>query len=80
MVIQGRSAKKTISQEIKSKIINLYKTNYYGTNFEHFQELLKEYKNIDLSYTVLYNIFRKASILSPKVKKYTAKMEMKNSN
>lgn len=74
---RGRLPKKTISQEIKDKIINLYKTKYYGANFKHFQELLKEYENIDISYTALYNIFRKANILSPKVQKYAVKIEKK---
>ena len=40
---RGRLPKKTIFQEIKDKIIDLYKNKYYGANFKHFQELLKEY-------------------------------------
>ena len=74
---RGRLPKKTILKEIKDKIIELYKTKYYNSNFKHFQELLKEYENINISYTALYSIFRKANILSPKVQKETIKMEKK---
>ena len=74
---RNRLPKKTISQEIKDKIIELYKTKYFDANFKHFQELLKEYENIDISYTALYTIFRKANILSPKVQKDTVKIEKK---
>ena len=47
---RGRLPKKTISQEIKNQIIELYKTKYYDANFKHFQELLEEYENIKISY------------------------------
>ena len=66
---RNRLPKKTISQEIKDKIIELYKTKYFDANFKHFQELLKEYKNRENSYTELDRISRKANILSPKVQK-----------
>ena len=36
------------------------------SNFKHFQELLKERENIDISYSALYNILRNAGIKSPK--------------
>ena len=74
---RGRLPKKTISQEIKNQIIELYKTKYYDANFKHFQELLEEYENIKISYTALYTIFRKANILSPTVQKDTVKLEKK---
>ena len=74
---RGRLPKKTISQEIKNKIITLYKTKYFDANFKHFQELLKEYENIEISYTALYTLFRKNNILSPKVQKATVKLEKK---
>ena len=35
---------------------------YELSNFKHFQELLKERENIDISYSALYNILRKAGI------------------
>ena len=38
---RGRLPKKTISQELKDKILELYKSKYYDANFKHFQELLK---------------------------------------
>ena len=39
---------------------------YEISNFKHFQELLKERENIEISYSALYNILRKAGIKSPK--------------
>ena len=63
------------SQEVKDKIIELYKTKYNGANIKHFQELLKENENITISYTALYTTLRKNNILSPKVQRYTVKVE-----
>ena len=74
---RGRLPKKTISQELKDKILELYKSKYYDANFKHFQELLKEYEHISISYTALYTLLRKSSILSPKVQKSTIKLEKK---
>lgn len=39
---------------------------YELSNFKHFQELLKERENIDISYSVVYAILRNAGIKSPK--------------
>lgn len=74
---RGRLPKKTISQEIKEKIIELYKEKYYDANFKHFQELLEENEQIIISYTVLYKTLRNANILSPKAQKDTIKLEKK---
>lgn len=74
---RGRQPKKTISSEIKSQILELYKSKYYDSNIKHFQELLNENENIKISYTALYTIFRKANILSPKAQRHTIKEEKK---
>ena len=74
---RGRLPKKAISQNIKNKILELYKSKYYDANFKHFQELLGEYEHISISYTALYTLFRKGHILSPKVRKDTIKQEKK---
>lgn len=55
----------------------MYKDKYFDANFKHFKELLSRYENINISYSALYNILRKASILSPKVQKSTIKEEKK---
>lgn len=70
---RGRLPKKAISQDIKKKILELYKSKYFDANFKHFQELLEEYEHISISYTALYTLFRKVHILSPKVRKETIK-------
>ena len=74
---RGRLPKKAISQDIKNKILELYKSKYFDANFKHFQELLEEYEHISISYTALYTLFRKVHILSPKVRKETIKQEKK---
>lgn len=64
---RGRKPKNTIPNEIKQKILELRSSYEYEiSNFKHFQELLKERENIDISYSALYNILRNAGIKSPK--------------
>lgn len=64
---RGRKPKNTISDETKNKILELKSSyEYEVSNFKHFQELLKEKENIDISYSALYNILKNAGIKSPK--------------
>ena len=64
---RGRKPKNTIPDETRKKILELRNSYQYEmSNFKHFQELLKERENIDISYSALYNILRKAGIKSPK--------------
>ena len=64
---RGRKPKNTISDETKNKILELRRSYEYEiSNFKHFQELLKERESINISYSALYNILRKAGIKSPK--------------
>jgi transposase len=64
---RGRKPKNTIPNETKKKILELRNSYQYEmSNFKHFQELLKERENIDISYSALYNILRNAGIKSPK--------------
>ena len=64
---RGRKPKNTISDETRKKILELRGSYEYEiSNFRHFQELLKEHENIDISYSALYNILRNAGIKSPK--------------
>ena len=64
---RGRKPKNTISDETRKRILNLRSSYEYEiSNFKHFQELLKERENIDISYSALYNILRNAGIKSPK--------------
>ena len=64
---RGRKPKNTISIQTKNKILELRRSYEYEiSNFKHFQELLKERENINISYSALYNILRNAGIKSPK--------------
>lgn len=64
---RGRKPKNTIPDETKKRILELRSSYEYElSNFKHFQELLKERENIDISYSALYNILRNAGIKSPK--------------
>lgn len=64
---RGRKPKNAIPFETRQKILDLRSSYEYEiSNFKHFQELLKERENIDISYSALYNILRNAGIKSPK--------------
>ena len=64
---RGRKPKNTIPNETRKKILELRSSYEYEiSNFKHFQELLKEHENIDISYSALYNILHSAGIKSPK--------------
>ncbi len=64
---RGRKPKNAISDETRERILELRSSYEYElSNFKHFQELLKERENIDISYSALYNILRNAGIKSPK--------------
>lgn len=64
---RGRKPKNTISDETKNKILELrHSYEYEISNFKHFQELLSERENINISYSTLYKILRQAGIKSPK--------------
>lgn len=64
---RGRKPKNTISDERRKKILELRQSYEYElSNFKHFQELLKERENINISYSALYHILKNAGIKSPK--------------
>ena len=64
---RGRKPKNTIPNGTIKKILELRSSYEYEiSNFKHFQELLKERENIDISYSALYNILKNAGIKSPK--------------
>lgn len=64
---RGRKPKNTIPDETRKRILELRSSYEYEiSNFKHFQELLKERENIDISYSALYNILHSVGIKSPK--------------
>lgn len=71
---RGRKPKKTIEQSLHDNILLYYQAEYQGFNFSHYKYMLLKDKNIDVSYTTIYNILTvENGILSPKAKKQTKK-------
>lgn len=55
----GKQPKHTISADVKSKIIEIWKQpEFEECNFCHFQEILEEDYNIKISYAPLYKLLR----------------------
>lgn len=63
---RGRKPLHAISEEEKLKIKELKVTKYSSANFSHFQELLEEKENINLSKASVYRILSSQGIESPK--------------
>jgi len=70
---QGRQPGHTIDGKIKRLIVDLYCTKYFGTNFQHFQELLDEHEKIHVSISVVRSVLALEFILSPKANRITKK-------
>jgi transposase len=47
-------------------IQELYEHKYFGYNFSHFQDMLKEHENIKISYATIYHILNEAGFKSPR--------------
>ena len=63
---KGNTNAKSYSLEFKNHIIELYKNNYIGWNFHHFNDTLEDYHNIKVSDSFIYNILTKAGFISPR--------------
>ena len=46
---RGKKPATTICPDIRSQVLDLYRTKYYEANFEHFTELLKKHEGISIS-------------------------------
>lgn len=66
---RGRKPSTTISDELRSTIINFYQTKYYDSNFTHFTELLSKYEDIHVSTSTVASILEAEYILSPKIRR-----------
>ena len=66
---RGRKPANTISENTRTLIVDLYRTKYFGANFEHFTELLGKHEDIHISASSVMSILEAAYILSPKVTK-----------
>lgn len=63
---KGRQPSTAIPNAIRSVVIDLYRTKYYGANFEHYSELLEKHEGIHISTSSVSAILESAYILSPK--------------
>ncbi|MGO1651880.1 ISNCY family transposase [Senegalia sp. (in: firmicutes)] len=63
---RGRKPKHATLDETRELIIELKQTKYEEANFNHFQELIEEHENIQISYPTVYRILTEAGIKSPK--------------
>ncbi len=71
---RGRKPKTTIDQSLSNNIVQYYTKEFQGFNFKHYQKMLKIVKDIDVSYSKIYNeLTIKNDILSPKANKDTRK-------
>lgn len=75
---RGRKPKITIDQSLSDNILLYYQNEYQDFNFSHYKYMLLKDKNIDISYTKIYNILTiQNGILSPKARKATRKKRKK---
>ena len=66
---RGRKPAKTIPEETRHVIVDLYRTKYYDANFTHFTEILSRSEGIKLSESAVRSILEAEYILSPRVTK-----------
>lgn len=66
---RGRKPARTVSEDVRRCILDLYRSKYYDANFRHFSELLKEHEQTSLSPSCIAGILEREGILSPKVTK-----------
>ena len=71
---RGRKPKITLDQSLSNDIVHYYKTEYQGFNFSHYKFVLAKEKNINVSYSKIYNVLTvQNDILSPRANKQTRK-------
>lgn len=70
---RGRKPATSTPDNIRQDVLDLYRTKYYDTNFEHFTELLDRKEGIKLSVSCVTTILESENILSPRVTKQKKK-------
>ena len=63
--LRGKTNDKGYSKIFKDKIINLYKEEYNGWNFYHFNDILEDYHKIKVSDSFIYKLLTSNGIESP---------------
>ena len=55
---RGRKPKHALSEELKKEVSSLYEEKYYGSNFCHYSQLLREHEEIILSSSSVRRILK----------------------
>lgn len=74
---RGHVPTKALDKSITENIILLYRTKYYDFNFNHFRDFLEDNENIKVSYNFIYKTLTTAGILSPKARRKTRRVYIK---
>ena len=70
---RNRKPSSTFEDAVKTDVIDLYRTKYFGANISHFAELLQKNENITVSDTTIRSWLYQDGILSPKARRKTKK-------
>ncbi len=70
---KGRRPIHALEDQVKQKILDLYRTKYSDANFTHYSELLEEYERIKVSPSTIHSILIDENIISPKATRNTRK-------
>ena len=65
----GKTPNNAYSDAFKEKIVELYKSEYFGWNFSHFRDILEEEHDINVSRAFVHNLLRAYGVKSPNRKK-----------
>jgi hypothetical protein len=68
---RGRKPVTTVSEEIRTFVVTLYRDTYYSASFAHFCEILAEDYHITLSEGTVHSILKEALLISPSSRKIT---------
>lgn len=66
---RGRKPSITTPDQVRTAVVDLYRTKYYQANFVHFTELLQRNEGISLSVSAVTRFLEAENILSPRVTK-----------
>lgn len=70
---KGKPSGRGYSSSLKEEIVAIYRSEYNGWNFSHFNEFLEYEHNITVSQSVVYNTLTAKGIKSPSRKKHKPK-------
>ena len=75
---RGRHPASSFPLDIRNEIVALYINDYSDANIQHFSEIIKEIKGIDISAHTIRNWLIEEDVLSPKARRKTKKTLKKN--